>query len=173
MKTLRVVPTLALLALGACGGGGGSTTPTPVSTPTPPPATRAELDVAISPESPVATPSGNREFPWRVEWTVVLREVAGLGGNVNYIDVGFVNSFGFETRSALNYSANEIIRRAGTNHVNARAELRIPMSMVYRADGFGGRTILLKNAINFTDDRGNTQNLGVSANVLLNDAARF
>ncbi|MCQ7029866.1 hypothetical protein MRO55_25510, partial [Escherichia coli] len=86
---------------------------------------------------------------------LVLRETAGLGGNVNYVDVSFVNSFGFETRSALNYSANEVIRRAGTNHIDARGELRIPLAMVYSADGFGQRTITLKNAISFTDDRGN------------------
>lgn len=173
MSRTPVALFLAVLALPACGGGGGSTTgPTPV-TPTPAPATRAEVSVSISPEHPVATPTGDRNYPWRVEWTVVLRESAGLGGNVNYIDVSFVNNFGFETKGALNYGADEIIRRAGTNHLNARGELRVPMSMLYRADGFGGRTILLKNAVNFTDDRGNTQTLGTSANVLLEDWIRF
>jgi hypothetical protein len=173
MSRTHVALFLGVLVLPACGGGGGSPTgPTPV-TPTPAPATRAEVSVSISPESPVATPSGNGTYPWRVEWNVFLRETAGLGGNVNYIDVGFVNSFGFETRGALNYGADEIIARAGSNHLTARGELRVPMSMVYRADGFGGRTILLKNAINFTDDRGNTQTLGASAHVLLEDWARF
>ena len=61
----------------------------------------------------------------RSQGNMVLRESAGLGGNVNYIDVGFVNSFGFETRGALNYGPDEIIRRAGTNHLTARGELRV------------------------------------------------
>jgi hypothetical protein len=171
----RTVATRAALltlatTLAACGGGGGgSTTPTPVTTQ---PAARSEITVTISPDSPVATPSGNRDFPWRVDWTVVLRESAGLGGNVNHVDVGFVNSFGFETKGALNYGADEIVRRAGTNHIVARGELRIPLSMLYRADGFGGRTILLKNAVDFTDDRGNHVVLGASANVLLHDGVR-
>jgi hypothetical protein len=163
----------AVLTLPACGGGGGgTTTPTPVTTMPAPPA-RAELIVSISPDSPVAQPSGDRTYPWTVEWIVVLRETAGLGGNVNKVDVGFVNSFGFETKSALNYGATEIKRRAGTNHLAARGELHIPLAMIYRADGFGGRTIRLKNAIDFTDDRGNRQVLGASANVLLHDGVPF
>ena len=41
-------------------------------------------------------------------------------------DVGFVNSFGFETPNALNYGADTIIRRAGSNHLSARGDLSIP-----------------------------------------------
>jgi hypothetical protein len=153
------------LVFAGCGGGGGGTPAAP-GTPAPTPATRAAVTVSVDPTSPVAQPTGDREYPWRVEWTLVLRETAGLGGNVNYVDVGFVNSFGFETTSALNYGADVIIRRAGRNHLDARGELQVPLSMVYRADGFGGRTITLKNAVSFTDDRGNHMMLGTTATVV-------
>jgi hypothetical protein len=141
--------------------------------PAPPPAARAEVVVTVSPASPVAEPSGDPRLPWQVRWTLVLRETAGLGGHANFVDVSFVNSFGFETPGALNYGATEIVERAGTNRLNARGELRIPLGMVYRADGFGGRTITLKNAVNFTDDRGNTMMLGATATVVSQEVTRF
>jgi len=129
--------------------------------------------VGITPTSPVVQPTGDSTYPWRVDWTVVLRETAGLGGNVNYVDVAFVNSFGFETPGALNYGADEIIRRAGRNHLDPRGELQIPLSMRYRADGLGGRTITLKNAVSFTDDRGNKMMLGATAIVVSVNSVRF
>lgn len=154
--------------------GCGSDSPSaPAPAPTPTPAARAEVVVTVSPVSPVAQPTGDARLPWRVEWTLVLRETAGLGGHLNFVDVSFVNSFGFETPSALNYGANEIVQRAGTNRLNARGELRVPLGMVYRADGFGGRSITLKNAANFTDDRGNTVMLGATATVVYEDITRF
>jgi len=173
MRTGAAVLAIAsVIVLGACGGG-GSTPSAPSAPPTPIPATRAEVSVSITPSSPVAQPTGDGTYPWRVDWTVVLRETAGLGGNVNYVDVSFVNSFGFETPGALNIGADELIRRAGRNHLDARGELQIPLSMRYRADGFGGRTIILKNAVNFTDDRGNRMMLGATATVVSRDSARF
>ena len=59
------------------------------------------MTLTVSPPTLVAKPNNDRTYPWLVEWTLVLRETAGLGGNVNYVNVGFVNSFGFETPSAL------------------------------------------------------------------------
>ncbi|HEV7502338.1 MAG TPA: hypothetical protein VGQ33_20120, partial [Vicinamibacteria bacterium] len=81
--------------------------------------------------------------------------------------------FGFETPSALNYGADTIIRRAGTNHLTPGGELRIPLSMIYSADGFGQRTITLKNAVSFTDDRGNATMLGATASVVSHEVAPF
>lgn len=159
--------------LAGCGGGGSSSAPTaPVATP-PPVASRAEVTLTVSPPTLVAVANNDRTYPWRVDWTLILRETAGLSGNVNYVNVGFVNSFGFETPSALNYSADTIIRRAGTNHLDARGELRIPLSMIYSADGFGQRTITLKQAVSFTDDRGNANMLGVTASVVSHEVAPF
>jgi hypothetical protein len=173
MRTGRaVLATASAIFLGACGGGRGGTPTTP-STPAPTPATRAEVALSIAPTSPVAKPSADRTYPWQVDWTLVLKETAGLGGNVNYVDVGFVNNFGFETPSNLNYGADEIIRRAGRNHLDPRGELQIPLSMIYRADGFGGRTITLKNAVSFTDDHGNHVMMGATANVVSVNVVRF
>ena len=172
MRKGSVVVLAGAVLLAGCGGGdGGSNAPT---APTPaPPATQAVVTVEITPTSPVAQPTGDPTYPWRVDWTVVLRETAGLGGNVNFVNVGFVNSFGFEAPGVLNYGSTEVVDRAGTNHLAARGQLQIPLSMVYRADGFGGRTITLKNTVNFTDDRGHTMMLGATAMVVSVDVVRF
>jgi hypothetical protein len=172
MRTKTALAGLCAVLLTGCGGGSSSAPSAPVAPPTPIP-TRAEVTVTVSPPTLVAKPNSDRTYPWLVEWTLVLRETAGLGGNVNYVNVGFVNSFGFETPSALNYSADTIIRRAGTNHLDARGELRIPLSMSYRADGFGQRTITLKIAVSFTDDRGNATMLGATASVVSHELAPF
>ena len=170
----RVAVCLVLfLASVACGGGSSPSAPTAVSTPRP---TRSEVAVTFSPVSPVATPnttSTSDTWPWRVDYTIVLKESNGLGGNVNYVNTSFTNTFGFSTRTDLNYGADRIIAAAGTNHLTGGGELRIPLSMVYSADGFGGRAMTLKVAINFTDDLGSVTSLGGQANVVSVDQIRF
>jgi hypothetical protein len=84
MRTGAAVLAIAsVISLGACGGGGGDSTPSAPSTPVPTPASRAEVALSISPASPVAQPSNDGTYPWRVDWTLVLKETAGLGGNVS------------------------------------------------------------------------------------------
>jgi hypothetical protein len=170
MQTRAALGGVCAVLLAGCGGGRSPTAP--AATPTPI-ATRAEVTITVSPPTLGAKPNNDRTYPWLVEWTLVLHETAGLGGNVNYVNVGFVNSFGFETPSALNYGADTITRRAGTNHLAAGGELRIPLGMIYSADGFGQRTITLKNAVSFTDDRGNATMLGATAGVVSHEVTPF
>ena len=173
MRMNALLTAAGLFIFAGCGGGGGGSTAPTAPAPAPPPAARAVVTLDITPASPVAQPTGDPMFPWRVSWTLTLRETAGLGGNVNFVDVSFVNSFGFQVPNALNYGASEIIQRAGTNHIAARGQLQVPLSMVYRADGFGGRTITLTNAVSFTDDRGNSMMLGATATVVAAGVVRF
>ena len=65
----------------------------------------------------------------------------GLGSNVNYVNVGFVNSFAFETPSALNYGADTIIRRAGTNRLTRLGELQTRMVLASRPVEIEGRRL--------------------------------
>ncbi len=68
-----VLAIVCVIFLGACGGGGG--TPSAPRIPAPPPASRAEVTVSITPASPVAQPSNDRIYPWRVEWTQIRRQI--------------------------------------------------------------------------------------------------
>ena len=75
-------------------------------------------------------------------------------------------------RTALGASRGQVIRQLLTESV-LLALLSIPLGMIYSADGFGQRTITLKNAISFTDDRGNATMLGVTASVVSHEVVPF
>jgi len=83
MRTMTALAGLCAIVIAGCGGGGSTSAPSaPIATPTPQ-ATRAEVTLTVSPPTLVAKPNNDRTYPWLVEWTLVLRETAGLGGNVN------------------------------------------------------------------------------------------
>jgi hypothetical protein len=168
-KTIGIIAGVgggAAVAALAAGGGGdsGTTTPNP-TTPTPQPtASRANISASIAPNPMNAEASGDAEFPWRVEFEVIVRETAGLGGNVDFINITLRNpATGGET-SALNYGANEVADRAGgTNHIDARGSLTVPISIRYRLAG-GGRQAVFIAEVRFTDDRGNVIMASAEAN---------
>jgi hypothetical protein len=170
-KTIGIIAGVgggaAVAALAAGGGGDSGTSPTSPTTPTPTPptASRANISASIAPNPMSAQASGDAEFPWLVEFTVNVRETAGLGGNVDFINVTLRNpATGGETR-ALNYGANEVAERAGgTNHINARGSLTVPISIRYRLAG-GARRAVVITEIRFTDDRGNVMNATAEANI--------
>jgi hypothetical protein len=157
----------AAVAALAAGGGGDSETPSPnPTTPTPPPtASRATISASIAPNPINAQATGNAEYPWSVEFEVNVRETAGLGGNVDFINVTLRNpATGGETR-ALNYGAGEVASRAGgTNHIDARGSLTVPISIRYRLAGGARRAVVIAE-IRFTDDRGNVMNATAEANI--------
>jgi hypothetical protein len=105
MRISAVVSGAGVCAVLATVGCGGGSTSAPSAPPTPVP-TRAEVTVTVSPPTLVAQVNNDRTYPWRVDWTLVLRETAGVGGNVNDVSVGSVNSFRFETPTGLNYGAD-------------------------------------------------------------------
>jgi hypothetical protein len=165
-KTIGIIAGVgggAAVALAAASGGGDSgTQPTP--TPTPPVATQANISASIAPNPMSAQPSGDAQFPWRVDFEVTVRETAGLGGNVNFINVILQNpATGGETQ-ALNYGSGEISSRAGTNHIDARGSLTVPIAIRYVLPGGARRAVIIAE-IRFTDDRRNTLNVTAQANV--------
>lgn len=165
--------TLGLCATLGCGGSSSSpAAPTPA--PTPAPAQRAAVTLTNSPDPIIATASGNPSFPWTATWEVVIRESAGLGGNVDFINVGLRNLAGFESPSVSNWGADRIITRAGTNHFAAGGTLRIPLSTTYTSGNVGGsRTIDLIVTAQIHDDRGNLITATSEVRVLLEDAVRL
>src|SRR5258706_13476934 len=103
MRTMTALAGVCAVLLTGCGGGGSASAPSapvPASTPVP---TRAEVTLTVSPPTLVARPNNDRTYPWLGEGALVLRETAGLGGHVHYVNDGFGNSFGFENPSARNH----------------------------------------------------------------------
>jgi hypothetical protein len=164
-KTIGIIAGVgggAAVALAAASGGSDSST-TP-STPSTPSATQARIEASIAPNPINAQASGNAEFPWRIDFEVIIRETAGIGGNIDFINTTLRNvATGAETR-AVNFGADEIVGRAGTNNVNGGGSLTVPLALRYRLSG-GARAAVLIAEIRFTDNRGNVITTVAQANI--------
>lgn len=164
-KTIAIVAGAggaAALGLAAASGGGDSspTVTTPVA---PVAASRGVFSAAINPSTINSAPSSNPNFPFEADFTVVITESAGLGGNVDFINVTLTNSSGAST-SAINFGAGDIISRAGSNRVESRSQGQFPLGVVYRFTT-GQSSGSLSVSIQVTDDRGNQSRLSASANL--------
>ncbi len=165
-KTVGIIAVAggaAAVALIAAGGGGSDDGGFTNINQTPE-ASRANVDVSIAPNPIMAQASGDRDFPWLINFEVNFRETAGLGGNIDFINTILINAATGTEVPALNFGANQVASSAGTNHLNARGSLQVPLGVVYRLSG-GERRAVLIAVIRFTDDRGNVQNLEATANV--------
>lgn len=154
MKNLsrRLFVTLLCLVLPTCGSS------TPTAPPGPPPTTlpsRGAWSLSVTPDPIIATPSGDREFPWGASWRVTIRDTAGLHGDVNRVSTTARNNFGF-TFVVSDFNPDQIIRGIGTNHIDRNGTLTFSDGMSrYRADGNGGQQITLTIAAEIIDANGN------------------
>ena len=71
---------------------------------------------------------------------------------MDFINLTFLR--GSFVGNTVNYSADYIVQRVGTNHVGARGTLLVPIGYVFQT-GDGGSQILLGVTVHFTDDRAN------------------
>ncbi|MEQ1759499.1 MAG: hypothetical protein ABL986_14355 [Vicinamibacterales bacterium] len=163
MTSRIIVVALTCLAGIGCGGNDSPTAPS-AQTPT-----AAAITATVIPNPVIAiactptTCAAGLEFI--ASLSVQISETAGLGGNVDFVNVTMRNATTGAEIGTLNYGADELIRRASTNHVNARGSLTIPnVGIVYRLAG-GGRQGTVTVAVQFTDDRGNRLNQIISVPV--------
>lgn len=151
----------AVLALAAGGGDdegptGGAVTPTPAS--------RGSFSASIAPSTVTAESSTDSAFQFLARFTVTIVESAGLGGNVDFVNVTLTSTAGSST-SAVNFGAGDVIGRAGSNRVEARSRLQVPVGVVYTFStrrSSGNITV----EIQVTDDRGNRSRITATASLL-------
>lgn len=162
---------LCVLTLPACGGNSNPGAPTPTPTPAP---TQAVVVATVTPTPVVAVPISQRatfcapnpDWQFVAAWTTTVRETAGLGGNVNFINVTAQNALGFALFGPINFDANYVIRRAGTNHVSGGGQITLSdMGMCYFLNT-GLSSLHVVQVVNFTDDRGNVMNIQTEFDVL-------
>jgi hypothetical protein len=146
MKTHGVLLAgyLVPLVLAACES---TTNPSPAA-PAPPPPAAASISVSADPESVVATPSGDPDYPWAGSFNVRIAESGGLSANVNFINL-------VSGDVTLNFGASEIEELAGTNNVAANGTLRVPIRIKFTGgpEGTAG-AFLARIVVDLTDAAG-------------------
>lgn len=125
--------------------------------------TRGVFAANVTPSPVVAETSTGSGFQFVARFTVNITESAGLGGNVDFINVTLTSNTGAST-SAVNFGASDVISRAGSNRVEARSRLQVPVGVVYtfstrRSNGS------ISIEIQVTDDRGNSSRVTATANL--------
>jgi hypothetical protein len=157
MRRLMAVGTLGLMTW-ACGGD------SPTAPPPPPPPTAASITVTASPNPIIAadcTPAtcGNSGFRYAASTTLTVTESAGVGGNVDFVNMTLRSGTTNTEVGTLNFGSGEISSFAGgTNHVNPRGSLAIRnIGIVYTLGG-NARQATMTVAVQFTDDKGNRTN---------------
>jgi hypothetical protein len=141
-----LAPALAAgLAVGLVACGGDMPGPTPLPAPTPTPAPR-KASVAMSLANATVGVSPRAGFRYRLEFDVTVRESAGVGADLNFLRVDFLDANGglLERQEA---GANRLSRlpAGGTLADHAVVDFNT-----------GGVAVALVS-LNLTDDGGNTQ----------------
>jgi hypothetical protein len=168
---MRRLVALTALLLPACGG--GSTNPTAAAAPVTP--ARADIVVTADPNPVIAEECrtaannvcGTSTNQFVATTAITIREAAGLGGNVNFINVTLRDVTTGIAGNTLNYGADEVARRAGgTNHINALGSLTVRNVGVVYTLPFNGREATMTITVSFGDDKGNTINNVITVRVV-------
>lgn len=142
-RRLAVVAVVTLMV--GCGGGSSPTAPVVTQPPAP---SQASITVTQTGNSFLCiSPLANTAF--RLQFTVTIRESAGLGANINFVRVSFFRGAVEIERQEI--GANAIVAGLGSNRIAASASRNVSMRFDYNADNFDRVQLLF----DFTDDRGN------------------
>jgi hypothetical protein len=132
---------------------------------------QAAFTVAVTP-SPITAQhcnpqcpgnSGSGSFAFAADMTINLRETAGIGGNATQMTL--TASAGGQQFQPLTFTADDIAGHAGTHHVDGRATLTIPMSIVYNTPT-NTANLTISVSIQITDDRNNQVTATGTVNVI-------
>lgn len=144
-----------LLAISGCGVEGDlpTTTTRPPSPPAPPTQAAIALSLSSSPIDAVVAVDGSAR--WSAEWTLSVRETAGIGGNIDFVRATLADATGAsiaETELDVDQVSEQL---GGSNHIRAGSNQTIPMNLSFDfpADSPSGD---LHVAVQLSDDRGNT-----------------
>ena len=94
---------------------------------------------------------------------VNLQEAAGVGGNATQMTL--TASASGHPLPPLTFTASDITQQAGSSHVDGRATLAIPMSIVYNTPS-GTANLTISVSIQVTDDRNNQVTATGQVNVI-------
>lgn len=144
----------AFAFLAACGAS-SPTSPIPTTTTTTLPP-RSEIAITILPDPIIATPSGQAQFPWTVEFRVRVAESAGLPCNINQMIRTYKDrATNLEIVTGTS-NPDDISRLSdGSNFLAARSSKDIgPFTLTYRGSN-NGRQLIITVTVEVIDARGN------------------
>jgi bifunctional DNase/RNase len=87
-----------------------------------------------------------------MDMTLDVQDAASVGATVNSITLNATSDT--TTFAPLTFSSDDIKREAGTTHVDGRATLSIPLSIVYNTPS-GKANLSVSVSVQLTDDRNN------------------
>lgn len=128
---------------------------TTVETPSAASGSLAVLKVFAEPNPVDVTRSEESEEEWQGSFVLVVQEIAGTGGTIDFIQLNLPD--GQEDVVAgegFLYPGERIASLTGTNHIDGLGELRIPMRVNYTKPS-GAPQVELVAFVHLTDDRGN------------------
>jgi hypothetical protein len=96
--------------------------------------------------------SGSGSFAYSMDMTLDLQDAASVGATVNSITL--TATADTTTFAPLTFSSDDIRRQAGTTHVDGRATLSIPLTIVYNTPS-GRANLSVSVSVQITDDRNN------------------
>lgn len=164
-QAATVLNLLALaIAMPGCGGSDAPLAPTTTTTTLPP---RSEITISFSSDPIIAIPSGDPQFPWRLDFRVRVTETAGLACNINQMIRTYKDrATGLELTTGTS-NPDDIGRLGGgTNFLDARATKEIgPFSLTYRGSN-NGRQLTISVTVEVIDARNNR--FAVTRDVLVN-----
>ncbi len=156
-----------LLAGSGCGFEGElPTPPRPPSVPTPPGQAAIALSLSSSPINANVVVDGST--PWSAQWSVGVRETAGVGGAIDFVRATLADSSGAQVAETELDAAEVGAQLGGSNHIAAGSTHSIPMSLEFDfpEDVLYGD---LQVTLQLTDDRGNV--VSASANDVIQACA--
>ena len=96
--------------------------------------------------------SGSGSFAYSMDMTLDLQDSASVGATVNSITL--TATADTTTFAPLTFSSDDIRRQAGATHVDGRATLSIPLTVVYNTPS-GRANLSVSVSVQITDDRNN------------------
>jgi hypothetical protein len=143
--------TAGLLAVASCGS------------PTAPSA--AALTVTVSPNPIVATAvPGSAQL--LAAFSLTIKESAGLGANVDFVNVTLADPSNGAQLNAVNLGASNIIARVGTNRVAGKGTLNIENIGAAYTPSPGARQATMTITVQTQDDAGHTSTQSLTVPVV-------
>jgi hypothetical protein len=116
----------------------------------------AVITLSVDPNPIIATPSASPGFSFAVQFTVIIQETSGVGGNMQLVRSTLFDPVTGQTVALNTYDDKDLIVFSGTNRVEPKGTLKVTQILNYTiASNNLTKAANLTVFIQFKDDHGN------------------